>query len=439
MRRQRACGCGRAVTLIELLVVIAISVVLAGMLLPALSSAREKARRSSCGSQVKQAAAGMAAYYGDYGEFVPSWAGWGPLLSRIDGSSYTLGNHGLFSDLKRDETVSSVHEGLAWKTTAISEATHNDIVRNTPTWMYQCLAYGGRLAGNYSDSSLKTAPVGLGILVVTGDYDSLRTLFCPSAQAMPHYTSFENKMGGGGSFYMKSQTVCDVRQLVGLGGDNGRAMTHGDYANALGWTGATSPRSRNAVAFASHYNYRNVPVVNTHSVIPGNPAKMDLPGVAPRLPLDTGAPPFKSSRTLGLRAVMTDSFSMLVNPFAGSSFGSWTIDPTPNSRPEWSLGRGYYSHREGYNVMYGDGHASWFSDPQQKLAWRTAYAGATPTESFFDVGLGSAAAVIQSKDDDVYNTMNLGFFHWHELDVGGNVDVAIDGVPGKTLQGSWRY
>ncbi len=69
---SRPCKCSKFFTLVELLVVIAIIAILASMLLPALSKAREKARKAQCFNNQKQLAGYVTVYSNDFNGYLPA-------------------------------------------------------------------------------------------------------------------------------------------------------------------------------------------------------------------------------------------------------------------------------------------------------------------------------------------------------------------------------
>ena len=110
-------------TLIELLVVIAIIGILAGILLPVLSRARESARKTQCMSNVKQIGMGLIMYANENSETFPSSTASNPAMASLNLLYDTYISDNKVFNCTSDTTVTAAtNAGMSVSTSGGTEA-----------------------------------------------------------------------------------------------------------------------------------------------------------------------------------------------------------------------------------------------------------------------------------------------------------------------------
>ena len=408
-----------AFTLIELLVVVAIIAILAAMLLPALSAAREKARRSSCVNNLKQMANAFGAYTGDYSGYLPSHPGWPgrDVTWCRRGSSYAD------SVPVWESPCNASHSSGAWVEckypyrylfTKYKDRSGTREVRCDTVYNAQWRTFG---VANVPSSTimlgeLNNAPVGLGYLLTCGYVGDVGLFYCPSSDNM-----LPDVFGAPGPAYR----VGDWKTLGGMGAET---FLFGDYNKCK--LAATTTQA------VSHYNYRNMPLAvwtPWHRWLDDNYRR--ICATKPAVMARVSQPMFRTPRELAGRALVCDTFSKGTSTDGlGNKIDKAFVYNKPVENSATFPGYGIRGHRTAYNVLYGDGHAAPGGDPRESFIWHTqGWGNANGAGGSFYVSMLCSNYYYGSRvgyDPEHQYSAHSSWALWHELDAAAGLDVEVE-------------
>jgi len=313
---------------------------------------------------------------------------------------------------------------------------------------------------------INLGPIGLGTLASAGYIGDVGVLFCPTAQGMPddgatpdpftdpHGTPYYPAQGQAHDRSSKvgclaMSMLSEIRTFASL---DPKSIMHAAYPP---WMVPTGPRGiwgdpdqfGGGVGIEGSYNYRLGPSSAMAADWGGGwdvscwnfPGWVRLAGVSPDHIVRAGEPMFKSDKQLGNRAVCSDTFSRpgmwQAGPYTASLVGSQSYGlqvPYP--------GQGWWGHRDGYNVLYGDWSTRWYGDSQQTILWWQSNSTLNGVDDTSGTAINVLCTIIKPSDCPKATwACELSWFSsrgyraggisaiWHMFDTSNGIDTGVDG------------